>query len=156
MSKDKCVRLRVIRPVFEELVISDEMFQYFYCSSFKNSKDIYSLFKHLSKESREHFIALHLDSKNKIVCIDRVSIGTLSSSIVHPREVFKSALLSSCASIAFVHNHPSGDPEPSKDDLIITRKLQEAGKIIGIQVLDHIIIGNGSYISLMEKGYIQN
>ena len=156
MNNKKCVRLRILRPVFEELVVSEKMFKYFSCSGFINSKDIYNLFKHLSKESREHFIALHLDPKNKIICIDRVSIGTLTSSIVHPREVFKSALLSSCASIAFVHNHPSGDPDPSNDDINITKKLQEAGKMIGIPVLDHIIVGNGSYISLVEKGYVQS
>jgi DNA repair protein RadC len=90
------------------------------------------------------------------VCVDVVAVGSLTSSIVHPREVFKSALLSSCASIAFVHNHPSDDPNPSSDDFHITKKLQEAGKIIGIPVLDHVIIGSDSYISMMEKGYISS
>ena len=153
MKNPKCVRMRVIRPIFEEIVISEEMTKYFEGSSIRNSGDIYELFSYLSRETKEHFIAIHLDTKNKIVCVDTVSIGSLTSSIVHPREIFKSVLLSSAASIAVVHNHPSGTPEPSKDDINITKRLKEAGDFLGIPVIDHIIIGNGSYISLIEKGY---
>ncbi len=153
MKNPKCVRMRIIRPVFEEIAISEEMTKYFEGNSIRNSRDIYELFSYLSRETKEHFIALHLDTKNKIVCVDTVSVGSLTSSIVHPREVFKSVLLSSAASIAIVHNHPSGTPEPSKDDINITKRLKEAGDFLGIPVIDHIIIGNGCYISLIEKGY---
>ena len=154
MKHKKCLRLRIIRPVFEDVVIGEESEKYLRGNSIKNSRDIYELFSYLSRETKEHFIAIHLDTKNKIICIDTVSIGSLVSSIVHPREVFKSVLLSSAASIAIIHNHPSGTPEPSKDDLDITKRLKEAGNFLGIPVIDHIIVGNGSYISLMEKGYI--
>ena len=153
MKNPKCVRMRIIRPVFEKVAISEEMTKYFEGNSIRNSCDIYELFSYLSRETKEHFIAIHLDTKNKIVCVDTVSIGSLTSSIVHPREIFKSVLLSSAASIAVVHNHPSGTPEPSKDDINITKRLKEAGDFLGIPVIDHIIIGNGSYISLIEKGY---
>ena len=153
MKNPKCVRMRIIRPVFEDIAISEEMTKYFEGNSIRNSRDIYELFSYLSRETKEHFIALHLDTKNKIVCVDTISVGSLTSSIVHPREVFKSVLLSSAASIAIIHNHPSGTPEPSRDDINITKKLKAAGDFLGIPVLDHIIIGNGSYISLTEKGY---
>ena len=154
MKKEKCLRLRIIRPVFEEVVVSEETAKYFDGKSISNSRDIYKLFRYLSRETKEHFIAIHLDTKNRIICIDRISTGSLGDSIVHPREVFKSVLLSSAASIAVVHNHPSGTPDPSKDDINITKRLKEAGELLGIEVLDHIIIGNGCYISLIEKGYL--
>ena len=154
MRHANCLRLRVIRPVFEELAINDEAEKYFNGKSITNSGDIYELFSYLSRESKEHFISIHLDTKNRIICVDTISVGSLTSSIVHPREVFKSVLLSSAASIAIVHNHPSGTPEPSKDDINITKRLKEAGDFLGIPVIDHIIIGNGCYISLIEKGYL--
>lgn len=154
MRHANCVRLRVIRPVYEELAINDETVKYFNGKSIKNSGDIYELFSYLSKETKEHFISIHLDTKNRIICVDLISVGSLTSSIVHPREVFKSVLLSSAASIALVHNHPSGTPEPSRDDINITKRLKEAGDFLGIQVLDHIIVGQGSYTSLIEKGYL--
>ncbi|RJO59868.1 DNA repair protein RadC [candidate division WS5 bacterium] len=153
MKNAKCLRLRIIRPVFEDIAISELSEKYFHGKSIRNSRDIYELFSHLSRETKEHFIAIHLDTKNRIICVDTISIGSLTSSIVHPREVFKSVLLSSAASIALVHNHPSGAPEPSRDDIDITTRLKEAGNFLGIPVIDHIIIGNGSYISLIEKGY---
>ena len=154
MKSKTCLRLRIIRPVFEDIVINEGSEQYFHSNSIKNSSDIYELFSYLSRETKEYFIAIHLDTKNRIICIDTISIGSLFSSIVHPREVFKSVLLSSAASIAIVHNHPSGTPEPSTDDINITKKLRKAGNFLGIPVIDHVIIGNGSYISLLEKGHI--
>jgi DNA repair protein RadC len=87
----------------------------------------------------------HLDGKNRIIAMDIVSIGSLNQSIVHPREVFKTALLSSAAAIIMVHQHPTGDPSPSSEDIAITRRLKEAGEIIGVKVLDHIIVGDGEY-----------
>ena len=98
------------------------------------------------------FLSLHLDGKNRIVCIDVVSIGSLNQSIVHPRETFKTALMSSAAALILVHNHPTGDPTPSKEDLSITRRLREAGEILGVKVLDHIIIGDEHFTSFTSQG----
>ncbi|WDV44692.1 DNA repair protein RadC [Clostridiaceae bacterium M8S5] len=107
--------------------------------------------RHLKKE---HFKVVLLDTKNQIISMEKISIGDLSSSIVHPREVFKMAIKKSSASIILVHNHPSGDPRPSKEDISITERLIECGKILGINVLDHVIIGNKKYISFKEKGLL--
>ena len=103
---------------------------------------------------REYFCGLYLDRKGGLLCKENISIGSLSSSIVHPREVFKTAVRCSAASIIVAHNHPSGDPTPSREDLGITRRLVEAGKIMGIEVIDHLIIGHEQYCSLKEKGSI--
>jgi len=99
------------------------------------------------KETKEMFITLHLDGKNRIICLDVVSIGSLNQSIVHPRSVFMTACLSSAASIICVHQHPSGDPTPSSEDIAMTRRLKEAGEIMGIKLLDHIIVGDGDYLT---------
>ncbi|MCR1899899.1 DNA repair protein RadC [Irregularibacter muris] len=104
--------------------------------------------------SQEHFKVVLLNTKNFVISIDTVTIGTVNASLVHPREVFKNAIKKSCTSIILVHNHPSGDPYPSVEDKSITKRLIEAGNIIGIKVLDHIIIGDGKYLSFNEKGMI--
>lgn len=103
---------------------------------------------------KEHFICLFLNTKNQITGKETLSIGTLNASLVHPREVFHAAIKRRCASIICAHNHPSGDPTPSSEDIDITRRLAEVGDIVGIEVLDHIVIGDGRYISLKEKGYM--
>ncbi|MGB9792484.1 MAG: RadC family protein [Thermacetogeniaceae bacterium] len=103
---------------------------------------------------REHFRVVMLNTKNRVLAVETISIGSLNSSLVHPREVFKKAVQRSAAAVILVHNHPSGDPSPSSEDVEITRRLCEAGRIIGIDVLDHIIIGDHVFISLKEKGYI--
>jgi DNA repair protein RadC len=103
---------------------------------------------------REHFRVMHLNTKKMVLGISEVSIGSLNSSLVHPRECFKEAIKRNSHSLILLHNHPSGDPTPSKEDLEITNRLIECGRILGILVLDHIIIGDGSYISLREKGII--
>lgn len=105
--------------------------------------------RHLRKEV---FKVILLNTKSHVIRCADVSIGSLDASIVHPREVFSEAVRSGCAGLIFVHNHPSGDPEPSPEDVDITRRLVESGKILGIKVLDHVIIGDGKYVSLMEKG----
>ena len=102
----------------------------------------------LKGKKKEHFLALLLDTRNRLIRTATVSMGSLDSSIVHPREVFKEAIKASAASVIFVHNHPSGDPEPSPDDIELTRRLVEAGKLLGIVVLDHVIVGDGAYLSL--------
>mgnify|MGYP000318124722 FL=1 len=101
---------------------------------------------------KEHFKAILLNTKNHVISIEDISVGSLNSSIVHPREVFKPAIKRSSASIILVHNHPSGDPVPSKEDIEVTSRLVDAGNILGINVLDHIIIGNNSILSLREQG----
>jgi len=106
------------------------------------------------EEAQEVFGILILNIKNKIVAVHEISRGTLNSSMTHPREVFKPAILHNAAAIVCFHNHPSGDPEPSKDDILITHRLVEAGKILGIEVFDHIIVGDNGYVSLKERGVI--
>lgn len=103
---------------------------------------------------REHFRVLYLDRKGGLISQEDVSIGGLHSSLVHPREVFKTAIKRSAASVILVHNHPSGDPEPSKEDVEVSRMLIEAGRLMGIEVLDHVIIGENNYTSLKSRGLI--
>ena len=95
-----------------------------------------------------------MDTKNRVLSIKTVSIGDLSSSIIHPREVFKDAIVASAASLIVAHNHPSGDPTPSADDVAVTKRLMDAGGILGIDLLDHIVIGDGKFVSLKERGLI--
>ncbi|MDO8684869.1 MAG: DNA repair protein RadC [Armatimonadota bacterium] len=106
----------------------------------------------LQTEKREHFIALFMDTRNQVIRRKTISIGGLDASLIHPRELFKEAISCLSASVIVCHNHPSGDPTPSQDDLDVTQRLIEAGKIIGIALLDHIILGDGKWVSLKEKG----
>lgn len=119
----------------------------------KTSSDVYALVSpRLCNLKKECFIALYLDTKNQLLREDTVSIGSLSANIVHPREVFKSAILESAAAVILAHNHPSGDATPSGDDIELTKRLLNAGEIIGIKVLDHVVVGDGQFISLKERG----
>ncbi|GIQ70177.1 UPF0758 protein YsxA [Xylanibacillus composti] len=102
----------------------------------------------------EHFICLYLNTKNGVIGHETLSVGSLNASIVHPREVFRAAMKRACASIICVHNHPSGDPTPSPEDIQITRRLAEAGQIVGIELLDHVIVGDQDFISLKEQGLL--
>jgi len=104
---------------------------------------------------REHFVGLYLNTANNLITIHTVSVGTLNSSLVHPREVFKIALMVNAASVVVSHNHPSGNAEPSQEDLAITKQLVEAGKILGVPLYDHVIVteGNG-FTSFSERGLI--
>ena len=104
--------------------------------------------------TQEHFVCVYLNTKNQVLHKQTIFIGSLNASIVHPREVFKEAFRRSAASIICLHNHPSGDPTPSKEDIDVTKRLLECGRMIGIDVLDHLIIGEKKYISLKEKGYL--
>lgn len=113
-----------------------------------------ALHPYFDKLDREVFLTLQLDMKNKIIGHYTASVGTVSGALVHPREVFKAAILQNASKIICVHNHPSGDPEPSPEDLEITKKLKQAGDILGIEVLDHIIIGDGVHMSLRAEGMI--
>ena len=103
---------------------------------------------------KEIFKGVYLDTKNRVIADETVSMGSLNTNIVHPREVFKKAIEESAASIILVHNHPSGDPTPSSEDIELTKRMLEAGNLLGIEVFDHVIIGDGKYISLKEKELI--
>ncbi|HZM27507.1 MAG TPA: DNA repair protein RadC [Gemmatimonadales bacterium] len=105
----------------------------------------------IRREQREHFMVLLLNARHEVVAKETVSIGSLNASIVHPREVFKPAVVASAATVVLVHNHPSGDPEPSEEDLAITRRLVEAGDLLGIQVLDHVIVAERGVVSLRAR-----
>ena len=108
----------------------------------------------LEDKDREYICAVYCDSKIKPICMSVISIGTLNCAVFHPREVMKAAVLANAASVMLFHNHPSGDPEPSKEDVEVTDRLTEAGKALGIQVLDHIIVGRGCRFSFQEHGLL--
>lgn len=117
--------------------------------------DAYEMIKEqLEGLDREQFIIACLNIKNEPTNITVVSVGSLNKAIVHPREVFKTAILSNAASVMAFHNHPSGEPTPSDQDIQLTHRLYEAGELLGIKVLDHLIIGDGCFTSLKEKGYL--
>jgi len=110
--------------------------------------------KFIGREKKENFVMLSLDTRNNLVKISDISVGTLNASIVHPREVFKEAIQASAAQIIISHNHPSGNPEPSPEDVALTRRLEEAAKIFGVELLDHIIVTRDKFSSLKEQGLI--
>lgn len=110
------------------------------------------LIEQLRYLQKEHFVCLFLNTKNHIISQETLSMGSLNASIVHPREVFRAAIKCSSASVIFAHNHPSGDPTPSPEDVALNKRLVEAGKIIGIEVLDHLVIGDMKFVSLKEQG----
>lgn len=153
-GKPRKIKFKQIKAVYETLTIKEEITNYISPNErFTSPNQIFEIFKFLNYETKEYFFTLHLDGKNRIICIDMVSVGSLNQSIVHPREVFKTALLSSAAAIILLHQHPSGDPTPSREDIEITRRLKEAGELLGIRVLDHIIIGD-TFMSFVERGVL--
>lgn len=120
----------------------------------KSPQDVFNLLEpELRFEQKEHFICLFLNSKNRLIFKEIISIGSLNAAIVHPREVFHAAIRRCSASLICAHNHPSGDPEPSHEDIALTKRLVAAGELIGIDVLDHVIIGNNQFYSLKEHGH---
>ena len=119
----------------------------------RSPRDVYNLLQSLLKDTdREHFVCLVLNTKNFVMGVTQVSMGDLNSTIVHPREVFKSAIAANAASIIVAHNHPTGDPTPSPEDIAVSRRLAEAGELLGIELLDHVILGDERWVSLKEKG----
>ena len=127
-----------------------------YESRIRSSANAYTVFQeYLDGVDREHFVAMLLDQKNQLIGLHTVSIGSLTASIVAPREVFKVAILANCANILIAHNHPSGDPHPSKEDRAITQRLKEAGALLGINLLDHVIVGGeGRYFSFADENML--
>ena len=121
----------------------------------KNPCDVAELFQDFLKDcDREMFCILNLRTKNQVINVNVVGMGTLNSVLVHPREVFKSAILSNASSIILAHNHPSGDPEPSRHDIEVTKRLAEAGNLMGIEVLDHIVVAENRYFSFREENIL--
>ena len=122
---------------------------------FQNSRDLFQSFREeFAVLDREFFFMITLDSKNRTIGYHTISMGSLSSSVVHPREVFKPAILENSAAVIFLHNHPSGDPAPSREDRECTNRLAQAAKILGIRVLDHIIFGETEYFSFADAGIL--
>jgi DNA repair protein RadC len=123
-------------------------------AAFKGSYDVYAHFRErLGAELHEQFYAVLLDNKNRKLKDVRISQGSLTASIVHPREVYLPVIRESAAAVIFVHNHPSGDPTPSREDIDLTRRLREVGDLVGVRVLDHVVIGRGRYVSFVDDGY---
>ena len=153
-AKPRTLKIKQIRAVYETLAIKEEVNHYLQpFTRYTSPEQVFDTFSFLRRETKEYFFAIHLDGKNRICCVDEDSVGSLNQSVVHPREVFKTALLSSAASLILVHNHPTGDSTPSSEDIAITRRLKEAGEIIGVKLLDHIIIGD-SYLSFVSQGLL--
>jgi DNA repair protein RadC len=121
----------------------------------KSSGDIFAAFHpRLRDLKKERFLSVLVDAKNRVLREDLISVGTLTASIVHPREVFAPAIREGANGLLLIHNHPSGDPDPSPEDLEVTRRLCAAGELLGIRILDHIVIGDGTYASFLERGIL--
>lgn len=126
---------------------------------FLTPKDVWEELKDLRNHKKEHFVIFYLDSRNKEVGREEIrreiiSVGSLNANLVHPREVFEPAVRNLAAQVILAHNHPSGDPEPSEDDLVMTKRLVEAGKILGIEVIDHVIVTKNGFLSFKQGGLI--
>lgn len=120
----------------------------------RSPEDAFKAVAYLQYEDQEKFVVLALNTKNKVLARKEIFVGSINASIVHPREVLSFGIKHNAASIVVAHNHPSLDPTPSREDLDVTSRLKEAGKIIGIEVLDHVIVGGSRFVSLKEKGYL--
>ena len=121
----------------------------------RGPEDVQERCRSYASARKEHFLALHLNTRHIVVREELVSVGSLSASIVHPREVFRAAIMESSASLILVHNHPSGDPTPSDDDIAITTRLSEVGELVGIPVVDHVVLGDGAFYSFRSSKLIK-
>lgn len=152
---DTDVKALKINAMFELFRRTNRLLKKGFKQKITNAQDVFNqVSDELTPMKQEHFVALYLDTKNQIIKKHMVSKGTLNASLVHPREVFNPAVKSSANSIILVHNHPSGDPTPSKEDETVTKNLVDAGELLGISILDHVVIGNDKFVSLREKGII--
>lgn len=116
-----------------------------------SAADIYTALEDIRHQDREHLIAFHLNVRHRLLRRRTVHIGTLTGVECHPREIFRGAILGAAAAIIVAHNHPSGDPKPSRDDIVLTNRLREVGELCGIPVLDHVIVADGGYVSMAER-----
>jgi DNA repair protein RadC len=141
--------------VFRVSLIKDHVLPYTTASLILTPLQVYELIKeYLQGSDREQFIAIFLDSRSEVIGINTVSVGTLTESLVHPREVFKGAILANAASVIVAHNHPSGEALASEADYSVTSKLKEAGRILGIPIEDHVIVGAEGYFSFRQQGLL--
>lgn len=131
---------RLLKDKKSELILSPE--------------DVWEQLKDIRNHKKEHFVIFYLDTRNQEICREIISIGTLNESLVHPREVFEPAIRNSAAQIIIAHNHPSGNPDPSEEDVKITAKLVEAGKLLGIELFDHIIVTKESFLSMSKENLL--
>src|SRR5437899_273965 len=140
--------------MFELRVVRERRAGYGRSTRIRDAREVYNAFKaHFDPLDREQFVVLLLDGKNHVLGFNVVSVGSLTAALVHAREVFKPAILGNAAAIILVHNHPSGDPEPSAEDLALTQRLWAAGELLGIRVLDAVVVGDdGAYCSLADQG----
>lgn len=120
----------------------------------RDSESVYQYLKDIERFSKEQFRGLYLNARNKLIHDEVISIGTLTANLVHPREVFQPAIEFCAAAIILAHNHPSGDPTPSEDDVVVTKQLVEVSKIMGFEILDHIVVGRGRYVSMRDMKII--
>lgn len=141
----------IARRVFTKSEIAEETKQ----KEITSAQEIYELIKSkISNYAKEHLVVLSFDTRNKFLGMDTISVGTLNANLIHPRETFDAAIRRHAAHIIVAHNHPSGDPEPSEDDLEITKRLMESGKILGIEVMDHIIVTKNDFFSFKDRKLI--
>lgn len=142
-------------PIYRVSLVREGSLSYPDVPQMRSSKDVsHLLHEHLKDVDREHFVVFFLDQKNRLTGLHTVSMGSLTASVVHPREVFKAAILAQAAAIICGHNHPSGDVQPSREDRALTTRLYQAGKLLGITLLDHVIIGLNSYFSFADEGLL--
>ena len=140
-----CCSIRLVR---EGTIVADR-------NVIRTPEDAHHILQpHFAELTCEHFVAVMLNTKNRVLAVSTVSVRSLNASIFHPRELFQRAILTNAASVVLAHNHPSGDPTPSPEDIELTKRLVEAGKLLDIAILDHIIIGAGKFASLKERGHI--
>ena len=138
--------------MYELKIVRERRPGYGRASQIRTAQDVFNVFRSRCEEAdREVFLVLTLDGKNRVTGFNVVAVGSLTAALVHPREIFKLALLANSAAVILVHNHPSGDPEPSAEDRAITERLKQAGDLIGIRILDHVVIGDESYRSFAEE-----
>jgi len=149
------VKAMKIQSMFEIFRRTNKLRKKGFRSQITTAQDVYNYYiDELRNRTKEYLYALFLDTKNNIMREELISVGTLNTSLIHPREVFNPAVQTSCNSVILVHNHPSGDSEPSENDKEVTKLLVEAGESLGIKVIDHIIIGKDNFLSLKESGMI--
>lgn len=138
-----------------KMIVTENAAAYLPAAPFTSSGEVRNYFSTLEQEPREVVIATYLDTKHRALSIDEVSRGTLSASLFEPRAILQGALMANAAAMVLVHNHPSGDPKPSVEDISVTKTLKQIADILPIRLLDHVIIGRGSYYSLNDQGYLK-
>lgn len=160
MKKSDSFNLELFRKTYKgptvrvKLVVAERKAAYLPTTAFTSSSQVADYFSPLEEEPREVLIAMYLDNKHRALGIEEVSKGTLTSSLCEPRAILQGAILANAAAVILVHNHPSGQPAPSPEDIAVTRRLKELADLLPIRILDHVIIGRKTYYSLMDNGVI--